>query len=100
MRLRLAKGRLLVRRSPAATQTKSGLALPDAARDRSQTGTIVATGRGSDLAVGSLVLLPIYHMATIRLDGESLVHINETEVLALFEDVPRLETPSQERTDK
>lgn len=89
--LRLLKKRVLLRRPQAVEKTKSGLYLPESARDLSQLAEVVATAFDSDLSVGSRALLP-KHLSDVRrieLKGVEYELVEESELLAVVESEPK-----------
>ena len=75
--------------------TKSGIVLPDTAKEKPQRGTIVAAGDGRrdddgdriplDVKVGDQVLFAKYAGTEFKLEGEDLLIIAETDILAIIE---------------
>ena len=100
MRTRIAvlDNRVVVRPDPVETQTKSGLYIPDTAKDKPTMGTVVNVGAGAltpdgqllplRVKVGQRVLYPPYAGLPIDLDGESesLVLMREPDLLAIILD--------------
>jgi chaperonin GroES len=79
--------RVLVRILPDESVTKSGLFLPDTAKEKPQRGEIVAVGDDTDLikvAVGDRVLFPKYTGTEIQLDGADHLLIESTDLLAIL----------------
>jgi chaperonin GroES len=82
-------GRVLVRVLPEESVTKSGLFLPDTAKEKPQRGEVVAVGDDTDLikvAVGDRVLYPKYTGTEIQLDGADHLLIEGTDLLAILRD--------------
>lgn len=86
--------RVVVKRDEAATQTASGLYIPDTEQDKPQEGTVVAVGPGSkyfhdgqmvtipvEFNPGDRVLFPKFGGTELKVDGEEVVMFNETEIL-------------------
>lgn len=83
--------RVLVRVLPEESVTKSGLFLPDTAKEKPQRGEVVAIGDDSEtikVAVGNRVLFPKYTGTEIRLDGDEHLIIDSTELLAILREAP------------
>ena len=86
--------RLVVRPDKAEEKTASGLYLPEAAKEKPQTGTVVAAGPGKtndagervSLAVkeGDTVLYGKYSGTEVELDGETLMIMRESELLGVM----------------
>ena len=84
--------RVLVRRNAAVTETKSGIFLPGTASEKSSSATVVAVGQGRydqgalvpmTVAVDDTVLIGKHAGVEVEVEGEKLVILNETEVLAI-----------------
>lgn len=88
--------RVVVRRvDDQAEKTTGGLFIPDAAKEKPQTGEVVAAGPGSrkddgevvpmDVKAGDKVMFGKYSGSDITLDGEELVIMREDEILGVLE---------------
>jgi chaperonin GroES len=74
--------------------TKSGLVLPDTAKEKPQRGTVVAAGPGRrdddgdrielDVKVGDQVLFAKYSGTEFKLDEEELLILAEKDILAVI----------------
>ncbi|MFN2151186.1 MAG: co-chaperone GroES [Anaerolineales bacterium] len=75
--------------------TAGGIMLPDTAKEKPQKGTILAVGPGSrndkgervalDVAVDDTVLFAKYAGTEIKLDGEKVLILRESDILAILE---------------
>jgi chaperonin GroES len=87
--------RLVVRPTPREEMTKSGIVLPDTAKERPQEGTIVSIGPGRtlddgsreamDVEVGQKILFQKYAGTEFKLDEEELLILSQKDVLAVIE---------------
>jgi chaperonin GroES len=87
--------RLVVRPTPREEMTKSGIVLPDTAKERPQEGTILAVGPGRTLDDGSresmevsegqTVLFQKYAGTEFKLDEEELLILSQKDILAVIE---------------
>ncbi|MGF1633458.1 MAG: co-chaperone GroES [Phycisphaerae bacterium] len=94
-KLRPIGGNILVKRLEAETTTKSGIVLPDTAKEKPKRGTIVALGDGKRLdsgerqpfqvKKGDQVIFTSYAGTEIKLDDEELMIMSEDDVLAVVE---------------
>ncbi|HEX8939215.1 MAG TPA: co-chaperone GroES [Candidatus Limnocylindrales bacterium] len=83
--------RVLVRVLAEESVTRSGLFVPDTAKEKPQRGEVVAIGDDTDaikVAVGDRVLFPKYTGTEIRLEGEDHLLIDATELLAVLRESP------------
>ncbi len=81
--------RVLVRVLAQESVTKSGLYVPDTAKEKPQRGEVVAIGSDTDVikvAVGDRVLFPKYTGTEIRLADEDHLLIESTDLLAILRD--------------
>jgi chaperonin GroES len=87
--------RLVVKPSPREEMTKSGIVLPDTAKERPQEGTILSVGPGRtlddgsreaiDVTVGQRVLFQKYAGTEFKLDEEDLLILSQKDILAVIE---------------
>jgi len=83
--------RVLVRVEAEENVTKSGLFVPDTAKEKPQRGIVAAIGDDRDVIkveVGNRVLFPKYTGAEIRIDGDDYLIIESTDLLAILRDQP------------
>ena len=76
--------------------TKSGIVLPDTAKEKPQEGEILSVGPGKilddgsreamDVAVGDKVLYAKYAGTEFKVDGEDLLIVSQKDILAIVED--------------
>ena len=93
MNLRPLGDRVVIKPSPKEEVTKSGLVIPDTAKEKPQEGTILAVGPGKldedgkrlpmDVKVGDKVLYAKYAGTEIKLEGEEHLIVKETDILAI-----------------
>ncbi len=75
-------------------KTKSGLYVPDTAKEKPQEGEVMAVGPGAlndkgeripiNLSVGDKVIFSKYAGMEVKIDGEELLIVSERDVLAKF----------------
>jgi chaperonin GroES len=96
MKLKPLGDRLIVRALEEEETTASGIVLPDTAKEKPQKGEVVAVGDGRwddegekriplDVGEGDEVLYSKYGGTEIKLDGEELLVLRESDVLAKVE---------------
>ncbi len=86
--------RLVIKPATREETTKSGIVLPDTAKEKPQRGTIIAAGEGRrdddgdriplDVKVGDEVLFAKYAGTEFKLDDEDLLILSEKDVLAVL----------------
>ena len=92
MNLKPLGDRLIVRAIEEEEATASGIVLPDTAKEKPQKGKVLAVGDGKiddngsrvplDVAEGDEVLYSKYGGTEIKVDGEELLVLRESDVLA------------------
>ena len=92
--------RVVVQPQGREETTKSGIVLPDTAKEKPQEGEIIAVGSGArdesgklvplDVKAGDRILFGKWSGTEIKLDGEEHMILREEEILAVLEDCPRL----------
>ncbi len=95
MNVRPMFDRILVKRTEEPSKTKSGLFLPEAAKEKPAEGTVLAIGQGrlSDdgrvtplaVKVGDRVLFDKYAGTEIKIEGEDRLILREEEVLGVLD---------------
>jgi len=93
MNLQPLEDRIVVRQAEPEETTKSGLLIPDTAKEKPQQGEVLAVGPGRrsdqtgdiiplDVAVGDTVVYSKYGGTEITVDGEELLILHARDVLA------------------
>ena len=95
MKLRPLQDRVIVKQSEAEEKTKSGILLPDAAKEKPTRGKVIAVGPGKlddkgkpmelGVRVGDSVYYGKYSGTDIEVDGEKFVILRESDVLGVLE---------------
>jgi chaperonin GroES len=85
--------RVVVKALEEAEQMRGGLYIPDTAKEKPQQGEIIAVGPGRfekdkrvpmDVKVGDKVLYGKYTGSEVTIDGEQLLILRESDVLAVI----------------
>ena len=94
MKIRPLQDRVLIRRVEEEERTSGGIIVPDTAKEKPQTGLVVATGKGKvrddgtitplDVAAGDRVLFGKYAGTDVTLDGEEYTILREDDILAII----------------
>jgi chaperonin GroES len=95
MKIRPLHDRVVVRRIDAETTSAGGIIIPDSAQEKPIQGEVVAVGDGAvlddgnrralDLKVGDRVLFGKYSGTEVKLDGEEMLVMRESDVMAVIE---------------
>ena len=94
-KLRPLGDKVLVKRVEAESKTKSGIVLPDTAKEKPKRGKILSVGDGRRLENGERapfgvkkgdeVIFTSYAGSEIKIDGEELIIMSEDDILAVVE---------------
>ena len=86
---------MVVKRIDAEEKTKGGILIPDTAKEKPQEGEVIAVGPGArdetgklvalDLKVGDRILFGKWSGTEIKLGGEELLIMKESDVLGVIE---------------
>jgi chaperonin GroES len=95
-KLRPLGDRVVIQPTPREEMTKSGIVLPDTAKEKPQEGTILAAGPGRisddgtrepmDVKEGDKVLYAKYAGTEFKVEGEDLLIVSQKDILAIVED--------------
>ena len=94
MTIRPLHDRIVVRQSPAEEVTKSGIIIPDIAKEKPMHGEVVAVGTGKiaenglvtplTVKVGDKVLYSKYGGTEVTIDGEDFLFMRESDVYGIL----------------
>ena len=95
-KLRPLGDRVVIQPTPREEMTKTGIVLPDTAKEKPQEGQVIAAGPGAvledgkrgamDVKKGDKVLYAKYAGTEFKVDGEDLLIVSQKDILAIVED--------------
>jgi chaperonin GroES len=96
MKLRPLADRVIVKQSDAEEKTKSGILLPDTAKEKPTKGKVIAVGPGKldekngkpmelGVRVGDTVYYGKYSGTDVEIDGQKYVILRESDLLGILE---------------
>ena len=95
MKFRPLHDRVVVRRVDSDEKTKGGIIIPDTAKEKPMEGEVVAVGPGArgedgtlhplDVKPGDRVLFGKWSGTEIKLDGEDLIIMKESDIMGVIE---------------
>jgi len=95
-KLRPLGDRVVIKPTPRDEMTKSGIVLPDTAKEKPQEGLVLAVGPGRtlddgkreqiDVKEGQKVLYAKYAGTEFKVDGDELLIVSQKDILAVVED--------------
>ncbi len=96
MNFRPLHDRVLVRRLDDDEMTSGGIIIPDTAKEKPMEGEIIAAGSGAkndkgevtplDVKAGDRILFGKWSGTEVKIDGEELIIMKESDVLGIIED--------------
>ncbi|QNP46431.1 co-chaperone GroES [Sphingomonas sediminicola] len=95
MHFRPLHDRVVVRRIEAEEKTSGGIIIPDTAKEKPQEGEVVAVGPGArdengklvelSVAQGDRILFGKWSGTEVKIDGEDLLIMKESDILGVIE---------------
>ena len=95
MKFRPLHDRVVVKRVAAEEKTRGGIIIPDTAQEKPQEGEVLAIGAGTrdetgklqplDVKEGDRILFGKWSGTEVRLDGEDLLIMKESDILGIVE---------------
>jgi chaperonin GroES len=96
MKFRPLHDRVVVKRIDAEAKTAGGIIIPDTVKEKPSEGEILAVGPGGrdeagklipiDLAVGDRVLFGKWSGTEVKIDGEDLLIMKESDIMGVIEE--------------
>ncbi|HUC68885.1 MAG TPA: co-chaperone GroES [Stellaceae bacterium] len=98
MQFRPLHDRVVVRRIESEEKTSGGIIIPDTAKEKPQEGEVIAVGPGArgddgklhplDVKAGDRVLFGKWSGTEVKLDGEELIIMKESDIMGIIEGKP------------
>ncbi|MGB1540255.1 MAG: co-chaperone GroES [Rickettsiales bacterium] len=95
MKIRPLHDRVLVKRVESEEKTASGIIIPDTAKEKPMEGEVLAVGSGArnengqvtplDVKVGDIVLFGKWSGTEVKIDGEELLIMKESDIMGIVE---------------
>ncbi len=99
MKFRPLHDRIVVKRITAEEKTAGGIIIPDTAKEKPMEGEVVAVGPGArneqgaivalDVKAGDRVLFGKWSGTEVKLDGEELLIMKESDIMGIIEGQPQ-----------
>jgi chaperonin GroES len=99
MKFRPLHDRVVIRRLEQDEKTAGGIIIPDTAKEKPQEGEVVAVGPGArdeqgklqplELKAGDRVLFGKWSGTEVKIDGEELMIMKESDVMGVIEGKPK-----------
>lgn len=93
MNIKPLADRVIIKALPMEEKTKSGIYMPDTAKEKPQEGEVIAVGPGKmekgeraalDVKVNDRVIYSKYAGTEIKYDGEEYLILKEADILAII----------------
>ena len=98
MKFRPLHDRVVVKRIEGEEKTTGGIIIPDTAKEKPSQGEVIAAGPGGrdesgklipiDLQVGDRVLFGKWSGTEVKIDGQELLIMKESDVMGVLTDAP------------
>ena len=98
MKFRPLHDRVVVKRVESDSKTAGGIIIPDTAQEKPMEGEIIAAGPGArneqgqlvvlDVKVGDRVLFGKWSGTEVKIDGEDLMIMKESDIMGIIEGTP------------
>jgi len=98
MKLRTLNDRVLIKRAEEDTKSAGGIIIPDTAQEKPMQGIVMGVGPGARdengervapaVQTGDRVLFGKWSGTEVTLDGQELLIMNESDIMAVLEDQP------------
>jgi chaperonin GroES len=95
LKFRPLHDRVVVRRIEAEERSKGGIIIPDTAKEKPSQGEVIAVGPGGrdetgklipiDLKVGNKVLFGKWSGTEVKIEGEELLIMKESDIMGVIE---------------
>lgn len=94
MKLRPLEDRVVVKPIETEERTKSGIVLPDTAKEKPQQGEVIAVGPGRfeegqrvpmEVKEGDIVIYSKYGGTEVKVEGEEFIILSSRDILAVIE---------------
>ena len=99
MAFRPLHDRVLVRRVEEEARSAGGIIIPDTAQEKPMQGKVISTGPGArnekgdlvalDVKAGDLILFGKWSGTEVKLDGDELLIMKESDVMAIIEETAK-----------
>jgi len=107
MNFRPLHDRVVIRRVTAEEKTSGGIIIPDTAQEKPMQGEVIAVGPGArnengqivalDLKPGDRILFGKWSGTEVKLDGEELLIMKESDIMGIIEGQPAATAPAGKR---
>src|SRR5215210_1860457 len=107
MEFRPLHDRVVIRRLNAEEKTTGGIIIPDTAQEKPMQGEVIAVGPGArneqgqiialDVKAGDRILFGKWSGTEVKLDGEELLIMKESDIMGIIEGQPASASPSSQK---
>ena len=107
MNFRPLHDRVVIRRLTAEEKTTGGIIIPDTAQEKPMQGEVIAVGPGArneqgqlvplDVRAGDRILFGKWSGTEVKLDGEELLIMKESDIMGIIEGQPAGAAPANKK---
>ena len=108
MKFRPLHDRVVVKRIDAEEKTAGGIIIPGTAQEKPMQGEVIAVGPGArneqgqlvalDVKAGDRILFGKWSGTEVKLEGEELLIMKESDIMGIIESQPASATPADKKT--
>ena len=105
MKFRPLHDRVVIRRLTPEEKTAGGIIIPDTVQEKPMEGEVIAAGPGArneqgqivalDVKAGDRILFGKWSGTEVKLDGEELLIMKESDIMGVVEGVPAEKAPAE-----
>ncbi|MGL4986454.1 MAG: co-chaperone GroES [Treponemataceae bacterium] len=90
MKVKPLADRVLIKTEKTEAKTASGIIIPDTAQEKTQQGTVIAVGDGTEkekitVKVGDVVMYDKYAGSQIKIDGDECLIVRNADLIAVLQ---------------
>ncbi|MGL4982384.1 MAG: co-chaperone GroES [Treponemataceae bacterium] len=90
MKVKPLADRVLIKTEKTEAKTASGIIIPDTAQEKTQTGTVIAIGEGTEkekitVKVGDNVMYDKYAGTQVKIDGDDCLVLRNSDLIAVIQ---------------
>jgi Co-chaperonin GroES (HSP10) len=90
MKIKPLADRVLVKNEKAETKTASGIIIPEAAQEKTQTATVIAVGPGTEedkitVKAGDVIMYDKYAGTQVKINNEDHLILKMSDIIAVIE---------------
>ncbi|MDN3507730.1 MAG: co-chaperone GroES [Simkaniaceae bacterium] len=86
VKLKPVGNRVVAKRTEAKEALKGGILLPDSAKEKQETATVIAVSDNKTVKVGDTILMDKYAGQEVTVDGDEFIIVKIDDIVAIVEE--------------